>query len=125
MSLALINLGTDLVDPFGFDLVDLPLENYCATIDAQIKEAGDRRRVRTKFASKSNAKGLSNTNAQVYQHRTTSDTSDGASFGEMQDNKSTHSSSGDNSDKSNHSSNKVYYNSSRGHGSAKFFFDFQ
>lgn len=26
--LALINLGTDLVDPFGFDLVDLPLESY-------------------------------------------------------------------------------------------------
>lgn len=32
----LIVMGTKLVDPFGYDKVDIPMEAFCATIEAQI-----------------------------------------------------------------------------------------
>eukprot|EP00567_Pseudictyota_dubia_P005184 CAMPEP_0197457160 /NCGR_PEP_ID=MMETSP1175-20131217/45285_1 /TAXON_ID=1003142 /ORGANISM="Triceratium dubium, Strain CCMP147" /LENGTH=453 /DNA_ID=CAMNT_0042991433 /DNA_START=9 /DNA_END=1370 /DNA_ORIENTATION=+ len=35
--MTLINLGTCLVDPFGTDVVDLPLEKFCETVEAQVR----------------------------------------------------------------------------------------
>ena len=42
LTLAIINLGTELAEPFGEDLVDLPLETYCRTVEVQILEANNR-----------------------------------------------------------------------------------
>lgn len=36
--LALIQLGTDLIDPFGTDFVDLPLDFFCKTTELQIRQ---------------------------------------------------------------------------------------
>ena len=42
MPLAINNLGTELAEPFGKDIVDLPLETYCRTVEVQILEANNR-----------------------------------------------------------------------------------
>ena len=42
LTLAIINLGTELAEPFGKDIVDLPLETYCRTVEVQILEANNR-----------------------------------------------------------------------------------
>jgi len=34
--MTLINMGSSLVDPFGTDMVDLPLERFCESIEAQV-----------------------------------------------------------------------------------------
>ena len=46
--LSLIKLGTQLVDPFGDDQVDIPIESFCLTIEHQI-DAIIQRRARGKF----------------------------------------------------------------------------
>lgn len=48
----LIVMGTKLVDPFGYDKVDIPMEAFCATIEAQINAIDERSRsgVIEKFA---------------------------------------------------------------------------
>ena len=38
----LIVMGTKLVDPFGLDKVDIPMECFCATIEAQIQAIDQR-----------------------------------------------------------------------------------
>lgn len=38
----LIVMGTKLVDPFGTDKVDIPMEDFCATIEAQILTIDER-----------------------------------------------------------------------------------
>ena len=43
----LIVMGTKLVDPFGTDKVDIPMEDFCATIEAQI-QAIDQRSIEIK-----------------------------------------------------------------------------
>lgn len=48
IALGLIKLGTELVDPFGDDEVDIPLESFCLTIEQQI-DAIIQRRARGKF----------------------------------------------------------------------------
>ena len=40
--LCVIVLGSDLVDPFGNDLVDIPVLGYCETIEAQVKAISKR-----------------------------------------------------------------------------------
>lgn len=42
--LLLIVMGTNLVDPFGYDKVDIPLEDFCETIEAQIYAIDERHR---------------------------------------------------------------------------------
>jgi len=34
--MTLMDMGTSMVDPFGTDLVDLPIERFCETIEAQV-----------------------------------------------------------------------------------------
>jgi predicted membrane chloride channel (bestrophin family) len=38
----LIVMGTKLVDPFGTDKVDIPMEDFCATNEAQIQAIDER-----------------------------------------------------------------------------------
>ena len=38
----LILMGTKLVDPFGLDKVDIPMECFCATIEAQMQAIDQR-----------------------------------------------------------------------------------
>ena len=38
----LIVMGTKLVDPFGLDLIDIPMEDFCTTIEAQISAIDER-----------------------------------------------------------------------------------
>jgi len=40
----LIVMGTKLVDPFGLDKVDIPMECFCATIEAQMQAIDQRTR---------------------------------------------------------------------------------
>ena len=55
LTLAIINLGTELAEPFGKDIVDLPLETYCRTVEVQIIEANNRSaRFGFDFAEKAN-----------------------------------------------------------------------
>jgi len=42
--LCFIILGTNMVDPFGTDRVDIPLESFCETIEAQIMGISERRK---------------------------------------------------------------------------------
>ena len=48
----LIVMGSKLVDPFGFDKVDIPLEAFCETVEAQVC-AQDVRAIIEKFATSS------------------------------------------------------------------------
>mmetsp|Transcript_18188 Transcript_18188/g.29824 ORF Transcript_18188/g.29824 Transcript_18188/m.29824 type:complete len:106 (-) Transcript_18188:32-349(-) len=38
----LILMGSKLVDPFGLDKVDIPMECFCATIEAQLQAVDQR-----------------------------------------------------------------------------------
>merc|ERR1719491_156606 len=44
LSMLLIVMGSKLVDPFGYDKVDIPMEAFCATIEAQIHAIDERSR---------------------------------------------------------------------------------
>ncbi len=48
----LILMGSKLVDPFGLDKVDIPMENFCATIDAQMQAIDQRSKAIIASASK-------------------------------------------------------------------------
>lgn len=54
----LITMGTSLVDPFGTDIVDLPLERFCETIEVQIEAIQNRSKCKDmmKFAEFSKTK---------------------------------------------------------------------
>lgn len=41
--MALMDMGTAMVDPFGTDLVDLPIERFCETVEAQVLTNQSRR----------------------------------------------------------------------------------
>ena len=51
----LIVMGSKLVDPFGFDKVDIPLEAFCETVEAQVcaQDVRARSKVIEKFATSS------------------------------------------------------------------------
>eukprot|EP00957_Ditylum_brightwellii_P077139 5862496-Ditylum_brightwellii.AAC.1 len=40
--MVIIHMGTALVDPFGTDIVDLPLERFCETVEIQIHSINKR-----------------------------------------------------------------------------------
>lgn len=42
--MALMLMGTKLVDPFGTDVVDLPLDSFCEAVEIQIREVDARRK---------------------------------------------------------------------------------
>jgi putative membrane protein len=44
VAIFLIIFGSKLVDPFGDDIVDIPLERFCETIEIQVNAISDRRR---------------------------------------------------------------------------------
>eukprot|EP00957_Ditylum_brightwellii_P161556 12300604-Ditylum_brightwellii.AAC.1 len=56
----IIHMGTALVDPFGTDIVDLPLNRFCETIEIQIHSINKRSKQPDlmNFAEFSSAKGL-------------------------------------------------------------------
>merc|ERR1740121_3476534 len=43
IAMSIIDLGTDLLDPFGEDIVDIPLEDFCRRIEKQINIIKGRR----------------------------------------------------------------------------------
>mmetsp|Transcript_36691 Transcript_36691/g.82517 ORF Transcript_36691/g.82517 Transcript_36691/m.82517 type:complete len:421 (+) Transcript_36691:330-1592(+) len=44
LTVLLIVMGSNLVDPFGFDKVDIPMEEFCETIEAQVHAIDERSR---------------------------------------------------------------------------------
>ena len=59
--MALMLMGSKLVDPFGTDVVDLPLDSFCEAVEIQIREVDARRKRKrmTEFVEESTTDKLS------------------------------------------------------------------
>ena len=59
--MALMLMGSKLVDPFGTDVVDLPLDSFCEAVEIQIREVDARRKRKrmNEFVEKSTTDNLS------------------------------------------------------------------
>jgi len=64
----LIVMGSKLVDPFGYDKVDIPMEAFCATIEAQVHAIDERARsgIIEKFARTSRPRAVLARRATVH-----------------------------------------------------------
>ena len=52
----IIVMGTNLVDPFGTDKVDIPMERFCTTIEAQVQAIDERSKAIISLSSSSHYK---------------------------------------------------------------------
>ncbi|KAK1741029.1 bestrophin family protein [Skeletonema marinoi] len=66
----LILMGTKLVDPFGLDKVDIPMECFCATLEAQMQAIDERNDVISEVTSATARSGLKNRRVLVKRQAT-------------------------------------------------------